>query len=104
MPWVKRDDEGNIIEKSRLETAECTEWIEGNNPEELSFVRSTAEPDFPLNNYRDNRIIEYPSEGDQFDAIAKALKYLRDNGVDIGPDGDSYVNQLDSIKNKFPKP
>jgi hypothetical protein len=103
MPWVKRDGEGNIVEKSRLETAECTEWIEGNDPEELSFVRSSAEPDFPLNNYRDNRIIEYPSEGDQLDAISKALKYMLDNEVDIGPDGEALINQLTDIKDRFPK-
>ena len=102
--WVKRDGEGNVIERSRFETPECTEWIDSNHPDDLSFVRGVAESKYPINNYRDNRTIEYPSKGDQLDAIAKCLKYMWDNGVDIGPDGEALVNQLTSIKDKHPKP
>jgi len=102
--WVKRDGGGNVIERSRLETAECNEWIDSDHPDDLSFVRDATEAEYPLNDYRDNRIIEYPSEGDQLDAITKTLKYLRDNGVDIGPDGEAYITQIDGVKNKFSKP
>jgi hypothetical protein len=102
--WVKRDGEGNVSKKSRLETAECTEWMDSDHPDDLSFVRGIVAATHPLTDYRDNRIIEYLSKSDQLDAITKTLKYLRDNGVDIGPDGEAYITQIDGVKNKYPKP
>ena len=54
--------------------------------------------------YIKKRRKEYPSESVQFDYIFKALKFLKDNSVDIGVDGDEYVDLIQGIKEKYPNP
>jgi len=104
MPYVKRDGEGNIIDKVPVETAEHQEFLPQENEEVFQFNKSKTEQSAgkPLN-YRDNRRYAFPSVGDQFDVIAKSLKYMWDNGADIGPDGEALVNQLIATKDRFPK-
>lgn len=45
----------------------------------------------------------YDPVGDQLDRITKALKFLKDHNVDIGPDGDAQVTSSLAVKTKFPK-
>ena len=54
--------------------------------------------------YQEKRSKEYDSVGDQLDRVTKALKYLKANGVDIGPDGSAQVERVDAVKQKYPKP
>ena len=54
--------------------------------------------------YLKKRRREYPSQSKQFDYIFKALKFLKDNNVDIGVDGDEYVDLIQGIKDRYPKP
>lgn len=104
MPYVKRDGEGNIIDTSPVETAEHQEFLSQESEEVFQFNKSATEASSGQSlNYRDNRRYAYPSVGDQFDTIAKTLKYLWDNGADIGPDGEALVNQLIAVKDRFPK-
>jgi len=35
--------------------------------------------------------------------LFKTLKYLQDNGLDIGTDGANYIATIESVKNKYPK-
>lgn len=51
--------------------------------------------------YTKSRI--YPDIGEQLDGIYKSLKAIKDSGVDIGTDGDEYLNTITSIKEQFPK-
>lgn len=53
--------------------------------------------------YRDQRGPEYPPIGEQMDRLTKALKYLDERGVDIGPDGRAQVEACAKVKAKFPK-
>jgi len=46
----------------------------------------------------------YDPKGDQLDNITKAFKYMKANGVDIGPDGDAQVAMSDKVKSDFPLP
>ena len=45
----------------------------------------------------------YPEIGEQLDGIYKALKTLKDSGVDVGTDGESYLASITSVKEEFPK-
>ena len=54
--------------------------------------------------YIGKRREEYPSEEEQLDAFYKSLKYMKDRGTDIGPDGDSIVLKIAAVKEKYPKP
>ena len=54
--------------------------------------------------YKSQRIPFYPHEEEQIDAIYKGFKYLSDNGTDIGPDCQEWVDTLTEIKTKYPKP
>jgi len=104
MPYVKRDGEGNIIEALPVETAEHQEFLPQENEEVFQLNKHSAEQSAGKSlNYRDNRRYAFPSVGDQFDVIAKSLKYMWDNGVDIGPDGEALIAQLTATKNRFPK-
>jgi len=58
----------------------------------------------PTENVKEARRAAYPAIGDQLDAIGKALKYLADNNVDIGSDGDALVAALQQVKTSNPLP
>lgn len=49
------------------------------------------------------RVQEYPKIGDQLDAIYKALKALRNQGFLLPKETCEWINQLDQIKDKYPK-
>jgi len=104
MPYAKRDEEGNIIDTACAQTPECQEFLPQENEEIFQFNKSATEESSEQSlNYRDNRRYAYPSAGDQLDVITKTLKYMWDNGADIGPDGEALVNQLIATKDRFPK-
>lgn len=56
----------------------------------------------PAQDIKNTRAAEYPKLGNQLDQIGKALKYLKDNGTDIGPDGEELVNTLQDVKTNNP--
>lgn len=45
----------------------------------------------------------YPDIGNQLDNIYKSLKALKDSGIDLGVEGNSYVNSITNIKESTPK-
>jgi len=45
----------------------------------------------------------YPSIGDQLDNIYKTLKTLKDFGIDLGEEGNAYVDSITSVKETYPK-
>ena len=55
--------------------------------------------------YKDDRLLEYPSIGDQLDAILKQLDYMRlNNETDLVQDADNIVDKWLAVKAKYPKP
>ena len=54
--------------------------------------------------YKKLRKKEYPSYGDQLDLIYKMTKHLKENGLDIGIDGDNFLGLIEAVKIKHPKP
>lgn len=45
----------------------------------------------------------YPDVGDQLDGIYKSLKAIKDSGIDIGAEGDAYVDAITAVKEGSPK-
>ena len=45
----------------------------------------------------------YPQIGNQLDDIYKSLKALKDSGIDLGADGNAYVDSITQIKETYPK-
>lgn len=56
------------------------------------------------NGYKLKREAEYPKIGDQLDAIYKGFKQLEAIGIIPGADCVAWVDKLDSVKAKHPKP
>jgi hypothetical protein len=46
--------------------------------------------------YKADRI--YPNIGDQLDGIYKSLLAIKNSGVDIGPEGDEYLDSITQVK------
>lgn len=57
-----------------------------------------------LTSYRIAREHEYPSVGDQLDAILKQFNLMRLNGQDMNADLDSVLASWLAVKAKYPKP
>ena len=53
--------------------------------------------------YDQKRKRHYPQIGDQLDRIFKTFKYLSDNGIDLGIDGNAWVAEIEAVKQEFPK-
>jgi len=75
---------------------------------EVKFItdeeyKKLKEDSFAKPTYKELREREYPTLGDQLDNITKALQYLKENGVDIGPDGIMQVNACVAVKEKYPE-
>ena len=64
----------------------------------------TNEQESAKNKYKTARIRSYPSIEDQMDSIFETFKYLDSNGIDLGPDGKALIAQIQSVKDRFPKP
>lgn len=104
MPYVKRDENGKVIETQSTEYPDTQEYLPQEDKEVFEFTKKKVESITGVElNYREKRKYAFPSVGDQLDAIAKTFKYLWDNGVDIGPVGEAYTKQLSNTKKKFPK-
>lgn len=108
MPYVIRDKGTNkVVSISSLETSSHAENLADNHPDLVDFF-SVAMPSFTFDvdakdEYITRRKLEYPKISDQLDLIMKAFKYLKDNGVVIGTDGDSLINACEAVKTKIPK-
>jgi hypothetical protein len=46
----------------------------------------------------------YPDQDEQLDALWKMVKYLKDNGTDIGTDAQSILDKISAAKLQYPKP
>lgn len=86
-----------IIDKAReVEADDIMTQIEAKDIELVVAIEA--------NQYAEDRQQAYPVTGDQLDNIFKALKYIQDNGGDIGVDGEAYVASIQAIKDAYPKP
>lgn len=106
MPFIARDPQGKIIAVSSMQSASLNEEVDDNDKEFLDFIKTNLEIFSVYGNssdYQSRRKIEYPRVGPSLDAIMKTFKYLRDNGIDIGPDGNVWVDACLEVKNKIPK-
>lgn len=74
-----------------------------NRAERDAFELAQIEANKPIPTYAELRRAEYAPTGDQLDNITKALKYLSDNGIAIGTDGDKQVDDCFAVKLKYPK-
>lgn len=45
----------------------------------------------------------YPEIGNQLDGIYKSLLAIKNSGVDLGPEGDAYLDSITQVKEQFPK-
>jgi hypothetical protein len=107
MPYVIRDKESNkVVNISSLATSAFVEFLNDDDPEMVEYF-SVALSSFNFNNdtidYKIRRKLEYPKISDQLDLIMKTFKYLKANGVNIGPDGDLLLDSCQLIKDKIPK-
>lgn len=50
------------------------------------------------------RAQEYPRLGDQLDALMKTMAALREQGVQLPPEGEAWVDACLAVKAKYPKP
>lgn len=55
-------------------------------------------------NYAGLRKGEYPSSGDQLDAVFKLAKALKDAGIELPADTLAWIDQCQAVKDKYPKP
>lgn len=105
MPYVLRDKDGKIISISEMQSAKTSEFVEDNDPQFLEYVNEHIK----LIKYYDappyvlRRQVMYPPLGEALDCIRKSLEYLRSNGIEIGPDGDAWLDACKRVKEKIPK-
>lgn len=107
MPYVVRNKDNQIVSISILETSTFIEFLSDDDPEVLEYLNRIIPLYKPYSNDEDDYIIrrrlEYPKTSDQLDLIVKTLKYLKNNGIVIGPDGETIVNLCEEVKTKIPK-
>lgn len=72
------------------------------DPEEI-IARESVDP-MVVNAWKNGRITEYPKTDPQLDAIFHGFKTLRSEGINIGPEASAWVDYVQSIKDKYPKP
>ncbi len=63
----------------------------------------TPEPPKVTYNYTYNRMLSYPSIGNQLDAIYKLTKALQSQGIELPPDTLVWLNEIEKVKDAFPK-
>lgn len=106
MPYVIRDSEGNIIAISSMKTTVMNEKLDDNHPDIVKYIKDHIGV-FSVygdsDSYMARRKIEYPRVGTALDSLMKTLKFLRDSGIDIGPDGNEWVDSCIAVKDKIPK-
>lgn len=109
--YIKRDDNGNIIYTSGSfpstsdvpEDQACLEYIEKDDPEFVEFFMQQFGYSYSMDSYIEKRMVAYPDIGDQLDLIYKMAKYLKGDGIDIGPDGDAFITRIEAVKTAYPK-
>jgi hypothetical protein len=76
-----------------------------NEEDELILIEDPAKLEERVaTKYKRDRVKEYPSVGDQLDMLYKTVKYLSDNGTDVGEDGEALITKVIAVKTKYPKP
>lgn len=56
-----------------------------------------------IEDYRERRKSEYPPVGEQLDAVYKMAVALQQIGIELPAAVAKWVNEIDSIKAKYPK-
>lgn len=54
--------------------------------------------------YRKLRREAYPPMGEQLDAVVKLAQAMREQGVELPPETEAWINRCLAVKSKFPKP
>tara|TARA_R100001463_G_C3390059_1_gene206773 strand:+ start:60 stop:410 length:351 start_codon:yes stop_codon:yes gene_type:complete len=73
-------------------------------PEDRIHIASLeAQAEYEAKEYQRDRQPEYPSVGDQLDAILKHLNYRRTQGEDLVKDLDNIVGAWLNVKSRYPK-
>lgn len=67
------------------------------------IARESVDP-MVANAWKNGRITEYPKTDPQLDAIFHGFKFLRNSGIDIGAEAGAWVDYVQSVKEKYPKP
>jgi hypothetical protein len=80
-----------VVLSPEEEKALKQEWVQ-NDTKQQQFL------------YKTQRENEYPLISDQLDLIYKIFTNLKNNNVDLGPEGIAWINQITTIKNRYPKP
>ena len=75
----------------------------------ILYVKGLPHPDMDDDsaldfNYQQTRRTFYPRTDPQLGAIWKALKAIKESGVDIGTSATNMLNQIEAIKTTYPKP
>lgn len=85
--------------------------IESNDYDKLNWLDTRDKPTYAevvshklTTEIRETRKNLYPEIGDQLDSISKLVKYLKDNNIDVGPDGEAWISQINQIKSENPLP
>jgi uncharacterized protein YheU (UPF0270 family) len=75
-------------------------------PDEAQIIQDIKEYEEHLVSiaYKWKREKEYPPVGDQLDTIIKVIRGIRARGTDIGKEGDTLLDEIQRVKDKYPKP
>lgn len=89
------------IKKFDFKTGKVTEREETQSEKKAHIAAMKADED--SKSYVQKRLSEYPSVGDQLDAIWKELNYRRLNGETLTQESDNILNKILAVKSKHPK-
>jgi hypothetical protein len=108
MPYVQRDKDGKIIIACIIQDGQVDELIDVTNPDFLDYISSSVSSSikyFPSNTpeYEIKRLLLNPTLATSLSYVIKTLQYLKNNGVDIGPDGTIIVDAFSAINNMYPE-
>ena len=96
---IEWDGESEYAVDGELIQADENAWVGGEY--NGSFVAKPPTPD--NGTYVEKRQAEYPSVGDQLDALLKHLNYRRTQGDALVQDLDDIIGDWLNVKSRFPK-
>jgi len=105
------DGEGNVVSRELIPTGEMEiipaviqEWVRVEADYQVLIEDLSVDTDYLLEKCQESRRNEYPEISDQLDKLYKCLSHLKLNGMDLGIDGDSWLEEIKIVKNKYQKP
>ena len=100
--YCVRDAGGGIVKQGQcsldvvdLQAAEPGQTVE--------IVPELVEEELPPTRWDKRRLSQYPKITDQLGAIWKALELLKQQGMDIGPEAEQVLAQINDTKARHPK-